>query len=177
MSKNGDAVLYERGDHVGSECAPFDLDAVGTRFLQEPPGMGQCLLRRGLIGHEGHVGDHHGRGDPARHGGGVMQHLLHRHRQGVTVTQHGCGERVAHQCQMNSGRIGIPRGGEIIGGQAGDPAMPLEGTNPIRCPFCLHVVMIPWSFRNSNSRKWPEWCRRFSCLPRGCCHTAPGNRC
>jgi hypothetical protein len=49
----------------------------------------------------------------------VVDHLVDRDRQGRFVPGHDVGSRIAHQDQLNAGRIHNSRHRVIVGGEAG----------------------------------------------------------
>ena len=108
-------------------AATLQLDRVGSG-LQEVAGVADGVLGGGVIAHERHVTHHQGVLHPAAHRPGVMQHLLHRHRQGVGVTQHGHPERVTDQQHRDAGLVQDAGGGEVVRGEHGEPpALPFVG--------------------------------------------------
>ena len=47
----------------------------------------------------------------------VMQHLVHGDRQSVLVTQHGLGQRIADQDNVDTGLVHQARAGVVVGSE------------------------------------------------------------
>src|ERR671935_1654345 len=89
-------VRHHRNPHrrqdrrVSDDSAPsLHLHGLNPRFLNEAAGISDGVLFRGVVGHEWHVADDQCIGSAANHGSGVPDHVVHRHAQGVRITQHG----------------------------------------------------------------------------------------
>ncbi len=107
-------------------AAAFQLDGVGTGFLEEPDPGADRLLVADLVGTERQV-DHQQRG-PDRAPGGPRQHqhLLDGHRHGVGMTEHRHRTGVADQHDVHPGGFGGRSARVVVGGDHDDrPAGPL----------------------------------------------------
>ena len=92
------------GDQLGPRA--LDLDRLRARLLDEADGVADRLLGPEVERAVGHVGHQQGALDAAADGPGVVEHLVHGHRQGVGVAEHDHGEGVAHQDDVDPGRVG-----------------------------------------------------------------------
>ena len=113
------------GFHLRAEmAAAFQLHGLGPAFLHQASGIGAGLLRRQVVGHEGHVADQQGLGQAPGHGGAVMDHLVHGHAQGVGLPQHDHAQGIPHQHGIHM-IVHEPGDGGVIGREHGQFALPL----------------------------------------------------
>ena len=120
VALNRNARVDDGLDLRGDRGAALELDRLRMSLLDQPAGVGQGVVLRGLVGEKGHVGDQKRVGERPAHGGGVVNHVLHGHRQGVGVAEHGHSQRVAHQDGVDAGLLDQARHGVIVGGHHRD---------------------------------------------------------
>ena len=116
MRDDGDARARERADAREHRAGALQLDGVGGRLLEEPPGGAQGVLVAHLVRHERQVGHDERPAAGARHRRGEHQHLVHRrgHRRGVA--EHDHGRRVADQHEVDAGALGDAARRVVVGG-------------------------------------------------------------
>ena len=107
-------------NHIHALLAAFHLDRLGAAFFHKAGSVVNRLVGVDLIRAIRHVGNQQSVLDAAAHGFDVMQHLVHGDRQRVLVAQHGHGQRVADQSNVDAGLVDQARGGVVVSGQAGD---------------------------------------------------------
>src|ERR1700682_532493 len=98
---------------VDDATATLHLHRGNAGLLQEATGIPDRVLGRGVVGHEGHVADHQRIGRPADGGTGMTDHVVHRHAEGVGVSQHRGSQAVADQQDRDAGTI-EPAGGRVV---------------------------------------------------------------
>ena len=107
---------------LGDPAPALQLDGVHAAFLDESPGAFDRLLGRRVIRHERHIAHQQGLARATRDRLGVMDHLVHRHRQRGRVAQHHHAETVAHQQDRNAGLVEDLSAQEVVGGEHGETA-------------------------------------------------------
>ena len=116
---------------VGLLDAPFELDRLAARFLQDPGRIGHGGGAAQVKRRERHV-DHdqrplHG----AAHDLRMVDDLVERHVQRVLVALHHHRQAVAHQHRVDAGFIEQRGKREIVSREHADlPAFGLEGREP-----------------------------------------------
>ena len=88
----------------------FDLDHFRSRFFHETGGVPHRVAGIGLIRPEWHVAHQQRMLYAAMRGPGVVQHFVERDRKRVLVPQHGLGQRIADQNDIDPGLIDQARG-------------------------------------------------------------------
>jgi hypothetical protein len=79
-------------DRRRQRAAALELDRVHGGFLQVAARVPHGVGHVGLVGHEGKVADEQGALRAARDRAGVMQHLVHRHRERGGMAEHDHGQ-------------------------------------------------------------------------------------
>jgi hypothetical protein len=101
-------------------ASAFELDRFGPAFLDETAGVFHALFNTHMERLVGHVTDHQrlrfGAGDQ----GGMVNHFVHGHFQGVFLSLQHHAQRISDQDDINAGVGGDPRGREIIGRHRSD---------------------------------------------------------
>ena len=98
----------------------FDLHPLRPRLLDEADGVGHRVVGAEVERAIGHVRHQQGALDAPAGRFGVVDHLVHGDRQRVRMAQHDHGERVAHQDDVHSGRVGRAPLREVVGGDHHD---------------------------------------------------------
>ena len=102
------------------------LHRVGAGLLEEPSGVADPVVERDLVGDERHVADDHRAIGAARDGGGVVEHLLHRHRERRPRSPRTLfADGVAHEQDRDAGLVEDPGGGGVVGGEHHPPLAPV----------------------------------------------------
>jgi hypothetical protein len=99
VPQHRDAGLDERLDEGRPERAALDFDGIGAGLLQKASGVAHALGDGDLIGKKGHVADHEGVRRSARDGGGVVKHIVQRHRERGRIAEHRHAQRIADEDQ------------------------------------------------------------------------------
>ena len=107
-------------DDFGALASAFQLDRFGPGFLDEAQGVAYGVVDAGVIAAVGHVGDEQGAACAAADGAGVVEHLVHCDRERVGVAEHGHGEGIADQREVDTGFVDESCGGIIDSGEGGD---------------------------------------------------------
>src|SRR5262245_28073373 len=120
VSHDRDANLDDGLDRTWHRSTALEFHPLGTALLEEPPGIPDRLLPTYLIGEKRHVPDHQSTLATARNRSRVVDHLLHRNRQGIRLALKDAANRVADQEDINAGLVQNPRKGIIVSGETGD---------------------------------------------------------
>ena len=113
MRNDGDAALNDGLDLRDVRAASLQLHRLGAGLRQDARAGDRLFGRR--VGRNGQIGDDHRALHRARHGAGVMPHVLQRHQRRVRIAEHHHAERIADQHEIDSALIQQPRRGIIIG--------------------------------------------------------------
>ena len=105
----------ERGDRVGLLDAPFELDGLAARFLQDAAGVFDRPVRAEVKTRERHVDDHQRVLDRAADHFGVVDHLVERDGQRAVVALDDHRHAVADENALDAGRIDQPRERVVVG--------------------------------------------------------------
>ena len=116
----GNLGINHAPNHVHALLAAFHLDRLGAAFFHEAGSVVNRVFGVNLIRPVGHVGDQQRVLHAAAHRLDVVQHLVHRDRERVLVAQHGHGQRVADQRNVDARLVHQARGSVVVCGQAGD---------------------------------------------------------
>jgi hypothetical protein len=90
---------------------------VGQSLLHESGGSGQGLLRAGLVGAEGQIGDDHGVLGRARHGAAQRDEVVDRDRHGGLEAVDVIARGVADEQDRDAGLVEDLRGVHVVGGE------------------------------------------------------------
>ena len=125
MTHHRDPPFHQEA-HEGDDAPPaLDLHRVHPR-LEEGGGVVHRLGVGGVVGVEGHVPDEQAGGGATGDRPGVVEHLLHAHRQGARVAEHEHPQRVADEQDGDRGGVEDARCGVVVRGDDGEAApMPL----------------------------------------------------
>ena len=123
MPGNRNLSINDAADQVRPLLTAFDLHRLGAAFLDEARRVAHSLISAHMVRAVRHVGDQQGILHAPAHRPGVVQHLVRSDGQRVLVAEHGLGQRVADQHDVNTGLIHQPRSGVVVGRQAGDRFM------------------------------------------------------
>ncbi|CAB4951672.1 unannotated protein [freshwater metagenome] len=151
MTHDGDLGIDEGLDHRETLPAAFELDALGAS-ADELGGIANRVLDRHVIAEPRHVGDDQRGRLGAGHCGGVMRHIGHRDLQRVVVAEHDHGDGIANQNQVDTGSIGHPRTGCVVGrdhDQGNVAAADLATLNGRHGGTCAH-----WSLLTRPAPRW-----------------------
>ena len=85
-------------------------------------GIGDRLLCGAVIGTEGHVADDQLIGSAPNHSTGVVEHLVHGHRECRPVPERGVAQAVADEQDRYPGLGEQAGGGVVVGGDHGEAA-------------------------------------------------------
>ncbi len=125
---DGDAVRGERPDGVDDLRAALDLDRVHARLFEEARGVAKSVGSAGLVAAERHVADQQRTRRSARHGGGVADHVVHRHGHSRRIPEHDHAERVPDEDDVNARLIDEARERRVVRGHHRDAlAVALHG--------------------------------------------------
>ena len=122
MPHDRDLGVEQGSDQSGPLAPPLDLDRRRPPLLQEAARIPDRVAPAGLKGHVRHVPHHQGAARRARHGARVVEHFLHRDREGALVPEHIVPETVADQEDIDPGGIEDACRGVVVGGQHDDLA-------------------------------------------------------
>ena len=89
--------------------AALELHRLGAALLDQAAGVGHRVGRAHLVGQERQVGDEQRAAPRPRHHAGVIDHLVHRHRQRGVEALHDHAERVADQDEVDARLVGDAR--------------------------------------------------------------------
>ena len=98
--------------------AAFEFHRLGPGFLRKRPAF--CRACRTFEYDMNGMSPTMSASSAAGDGAGVMEHLLHRHRNGVLVTEHRHAERIADEDHIDAGFVDGERAGVIVGRNHGD---------------------------------------------------------
>ncbi len=102
---HGNFGIDDAANQVGALLAAFDLHHFRPGFLHEARRIADGFVDVSLVRAKRHV-RHQQRMLHATVGGaGVVQHFVQRDRKRVLVTQHGLGQRVADQNDVDAGLV------------------------------------------------------------------------
>ena len=151
VAHHGDIRLDQGLDGGRHLAAPFELDGLAIRLLENSPGGADRLPRRDLIAEKRQVGDD--QRTPGRPGDhlGVVDDLVDRDAQGRFPALNDRPQRVADQQAIDAGRVEQPGGREVVGRQHGDPAALRLPCREIRNGDRLNL-----SWHSSASRNRPD---------------------
>ena len=115
MGHHRNAGRHQSANHLGLLGAPFQLDRLAARFLQNPAGVFDRLEHAQVVTRKRHV-DHHQRVlHRAADHFGVVDHLVERHRQRVGVPLHDHRHAVADQNAFDARRVEQRRHRVVVG--------------------------------------------------------------
>src|SRR5208282_3197233 len=120
---NGNLSVDHAADNLYALLTALHFDGFGAAFFHEAGGVTNRVFGVNLIGPVGHVGDEQCVFHSAAHGLYVVQHLIDSDRKRVFVAEHGHGERVADEGDVDPGLVDESRGGIVVGREAGDGLM------------------------------------------------------
>ena len=105
MAHHGNIGVDDGLDGGRHLAAPFELDGLAIRLLENSAGRFECLPRRDLIAEKRQIGDdERSPGRPGHHLG-VVDDLVDRDAQGRFPALDHCPERVADQDAIDAGRV------------------------------------------------------------------------
>ena len=120
VGHDGNARAHEAANHVGLVGAPFELDRLAARLLENAAGRFDRPLDAQVIRRERQIDDDERPLDrPADHLG-VIDHLVERHGQRRLVPLHDHRHAVADQNRVDARRIEHGRRGIVVGRQHAD---------------------------------------------------------
>ena len=120
MSRDGDLGVDDATDEVGPFLAAFDFYCLRAPFFDEACGIAHGFVRADVVGAERHVGYQQGIFHGAPDSLGVVQHLVNGDRECVVISEHGLGQRIADQDDVDASLVNQACGGIVVCGQAGD---------------------------------------------------------
>ncbi len=123
MAGHGNFGVDDAANQVGAFLSAFDLHHFGASFFHEAGCIAHCIVRADVVGAVGHIGHKQRVLHATPHGLGVVKHFVHRDRERVRVAEHGHGQRVADQNNVDGSLVHQARAGIVVGGQAGDGLM------------------------------------------------------
>ena len=121
VAHHGDARADKRPHPREHRPCALDLHRVRAGFLDEAHCVLHGRLVRDLEGAERHVRDDERPPRAARHCPSQHDHLVHRHRHGRGVAEHGHRRRVANEHDVHAGLVGQPAARGVVGGDHHDP--------------------------------------------------------
>ena len=119
MRHHRNTVGDERPDQRCALRTPLELDGLGSG-LDEPDRVAKRFLLADLVGSEGHVGDQESAAQRAPDRAYGHDHLVERDGKRVLVAQSGVREAVAHEYDIDTGRVDDGRRDRVVRGQGGD---------------------------------------------------------
>ena len=137
MAHHGNIHIHDGLDNPGDVDPTFEFDGLGPAFLEQASGIGDRLTNTGLIGEKRHVAHNEGaRASPVDQPE-VVDHIVHRDRQGRIRPLHGRAQRVADQEKVDAALVQDAGERVVVGGEGGD---------------LLPGRLQPLQFRNRNLR-------------------------
>src|SRR5690348_9454065 len=115
MSHDGNLCVEQPMNQAHAFFATFDLHGFGTAVFEKASSVLDGLLLVYVIRSVGHIGDDQCTLDSTTDGAHVMKHLFDRDWEGVLVSQHDHGERIAYQDHVDSSLVDEPRRCVIVG--------------------------------------------------------------
>lgn len=106
VAHHRDSGIDDGLDATAHRNAALELHRFAATLGEEPAGVQHRGFVGKLVGHERHVADHHGGLHAARDRFRELQHLVHRHRDGVLVAEHRHAAAVTHQDPVHPGLVG-----------------------------------------------------------------------
>ena len=121
VAHDRNARLRDAMHRLGDPNAALQLHRLRAGFLQEASSILQRLLNAEVVGEERHVGGDQRALGAAHHRRRVVQHHLHRHRDGGAVAQHHLPQAVADEDDRHARLLHQLGGGVVVGRQHGEP--------------------------------------------------------
>ena len=84
-------------DHIESLLATFELDRLGVALTDEPSRIVNRFFRSRVVAEPRHIANDQRTRFRTGDRGGVIDHLIDGHAEGVVATQHDIGDRVADE--------------------------------------------------------------------------------
>lgn len=114
VTHDRDAVLRHQTDGFKDPLAPFKLHCTTTGLLHQPSGISERFLRRDLIAHEGHIGNHKCMFYNADHSLRVIDHVFERNGDRCVVTLDHVPNRISNEKNIHSRTVKNTCGDRII---------------------------------------------------------------
>ena len=162
VAHHRDAGVDEALDDLRRALSALQLDGAAAGLLHDPGGVAHRALPAGLVGAERHV-DHDVRALCAAHyRRSVVDHVLHRHRQGRVVAEDDHPERVADKDDRDAGLVGEARRRVVVGRDHRDrlalAVHPLQVADTDALHACGHRP-APSATGSRNSAGWAPFTR------------------
>ena len=106
-------------DRSAISAPPSSLTASQPASAMKRPALRIAVSTR-LVAHVGHVADQPGVGRAASHRRRMADHVVHGHRQGAVVAEHGHAQAVADEDHVDAGLFLQVRRRVVVAGQPGD---------------------------------------------------------
>ena len=136
MCLHRNARIRNGANLLGNGCAALQLDRVSARLLHQSACVAHGFGNRRLIAHKRHIHDDHSVLARAHDAGAVVDHVLHRNRQGRVITHHGHAERITHQNGVDARFFHQLGGRVIVAGNLGEAFAVL-----LHREKCTHCVL------------------------------------
>ena len=117
----------------------LELDGVGRRFLHEPNGRAQRLIRTVLVAAKGKVSHDQRPLGRACDGPRQRNQFVDCDRQRCVIAKDGVARRVAHQQEIDTSTIENRCGEKVVAGQASDANSLLFCSGEVANPHALHA--------------------------------------
>src|SRR3990172_8466929 len=117
VSHDRDAGGHNLAHGFGPVVAAFQFYGIHASLLKKAAGGRHGLLKRNLVGHEGHIADEHGLACSTKNRPRMMEHILHGYGKSIWIREYDHAERVADQDGVDAGAIDRQGCRIVIGGK------------------------------------------------------------
>ena len=112
--------IDDAADQFGTLFTAFDLHHFRPRLFHKARRVADGLVDVSLVRAKRHVPHQQRMLNSPMRGAGVVQHFVQRDRQSVLIAQHGLGQRVTDQHDVDAGLVDQARGRIVVRSQAGN---------------------------------------------------------
>ena len=120
MCADGDPRLHKSFDHGDGGAVGFQFHRIAVGILDQTRRVEQSLFFGKVEGKEGHIAHNERLGSAAADRFAMVDHVIHRHGDGIRVTESRHTEGVADQDHIHAARLSELCSGGIVSGKHHD---------------------------------------------------------